>query len=438
MTTAEFEKQLADAGITPEQAEYCQLLNKHWDAIEDFRKNFIADPENCGEPPTTKLIKAEIQRLEARDKSRYIPGKTPTIETDSEHEKDMDAEFYKLLAKHKGAINNFAEKFTKRTGGDPSVTDINTELQRLEGLGKVKKTQPVFYGTSPIKRLRRSKTEIQDIRDGIYAVLADLNPMSDRQVFYQMTSLGYVAKNEVQYKGTICRLLTEMRLDGTIPYEWITDSTRWMIKPITYDSMQEALQNTALTYRRALWSKSNCYVEIWLEKQALAGIVNQITSVWDVPLMVNHGFGSISYIHNAAMDIQRINKPTFIYYLADFDPSGVAAMNNTELRLRQFAPNSQIHFERIGVTEEQIKIFKLPTRPTKKTDTRAKAFGSDISVELDALPPQTLRDLVEYYVTKHVNSLEFGRLQEIEKLEQHTLEIIASRMPDEKQIKWGN
>jgi hypothetical protein len=270
---------------------------------------------------------------------------------------------------------------------------------------------------------------MQDIRDGIYVVLADLNPMSDRQVFYQMTSRGYVDKNEAQYKGTVCRLLTEMRLDGTIPYEWITDSTRWMIKPDTYDSMQEALQLTAETYRRALWSKSNCYVEVWLEKQALAGIVNEITSVWDVPLMVNHGFGSISYIHKAAMDIQRIGKPTFIYYLADFDPSGVAAMNNTESRLRQFAPNAEIHFERIGVTEEQIKIFHLPTRPTKKSDTRAKAFGSDISVELDALPPKTLRALVEMYVTKHVDTLEFGRLLQIEKQERNTMLEIASVMP---------
>ena len=57
-------------------------------------------------------------------------------------------------------------------------------------------------------------------------------------------------------------------------------------------------------------------------------------------------------------------------------------MNNTEMRLRQFTPNSEIHFERIGITEEQIKTFHLPTRPTKKSDTRAKAFGSDISVEL--------------------------------------------------------
>ena len=365
--TTEIKKQLSDYGITPEQAEYYQLMAKYQKEVDAFIQQFIANTEN------------------------------------EDHDR-------------------------------PTEADIKAELQRLEGLAKVKKTEKVFYRTSTIKRPRRSKTEMQNIRDGIYAVLADLNPMSDRQVFYQMTSRGYVDKNEAQYKGTVCRLLTEMRLDGTIPYEWITDSTRWMIKPDTYDSMQEALQLTAETYRRALWSRSDCYVEVWLEKQALAGIVNEITSVWDVPLMVNHGFGSISYIHKAAMDIRRIGKPTFIYYLADYDPSGVAAMNNTEMRLRQFTPNSEIHFERIGITEEQIKTFHLPTRPTKKSDTRAKAFGSDISVELDALSPKTLRALVDFFVTKHVDSLEFGRLRAIEVQERKTMLEIASVMPKNSEV----
>jgi len=61
--TTELEKQLADAGITEEQAEYYKLLAKHWDAIDIFREQFIANPENC-DPPTEKDIKAEIQRLE--------------------------------------------------------------------------------------------------------------------------------------------------------------------------------------------------------------------------------------------------------------------------------------------------------------------------------------------------------------------------------------
>lgn len=132
--TTEAQKQLSDFGITEEQAEYYKLLDKHWDAIEYFRKQFIANPENC-DPPTEKDIKAEIRRLEAKDKSLYIPGKITTIETTSGQEPEYDAEFYRLLAKHKSAIDNFAERFS-RQGEYPSVAIINTELQRLEELEK--------------------------------------------------------------------------------------------------------------------------------------------------------------------------------------------------------------------------------------------------------------------------------------------------------------
>lgn len=337
-----------------------------------------------------------------------------------------EAERLKLISKHGDALAVFFTKFTD----DPNNTDpptreeLDQELARLE-----REIEPDdFYGTSAIKRKRRTKNQMQELRNAIKSILGTMHPMTDRQVFYQMSSRGYVEKLEAQYKGTVCRLLSEMRLDGTIPFEWIVDSTRWMIKPKTYNSMDEALLLTVEMYRRSLWSRSNCYVEIWCEKQALAGIISEITEAWDVPLMVNHGFGSLSYLHNAAKTIERNAKPAYIYYLADYDPSGVEASNNTERRLRQFAPNAEIHFERIAVTPEQIKLFHLPTRPTKKTDSRAKKFGSEVSVELDALPVQVLRDLVEHHILYHVDHTEYARLLQIEKAEKESLCWVQQNM----------
>ena len=78
--------------------------------------------------------------------------------------------------------------------------------------------------------------------------------------------------------------------------------------------------------------------------------------------------------------------PAYIYHLGDFDPSGLNAAREIEKTLREMAPEAEIHFERLAVTPEQIGIWSLPTRPTKTTDSRAKGFG-DISVELDAIPP---------------------------------------------------
>ena len=58
-----------------------------------------------------------------------------------------------------------------------------------------------------------------------------------------------------------------------MPYGWLADNTRWQRKPRTFDSIEEALEETARFYRKALWTDADCYVEIWLEKDALAGVV---------------------------------------------------------------------------------------------------------------------------------------------------------------------
>src|SRR5262245_17643070 len=103
------------------------------------------------------------------------------------------------------------------------------------------------------RRGRRTKAEITTICDALYDLLKDDNPQTVRQVFYRAVSAGIVAKTENEYKNTVGRLLIKMRMDGQIPFGWIADNTRWMRKPKTFSSMEDALRNTAQTYRRALW-----------------------------------------------------------------------------------------------------------------------------------------------------------------------------------------
>ncbi len=101
------------------------------------------------------------------------------------------------------------------------------------------------YGARSIKRRRRSKVEIETIKTEIHEVLANENPMTVRQVFYRLVSLGVIDKTEAEYKTTVCRLLTDMRRNGELPYQWIADNTRWMRKPKTYSDLEEAVQRTA-------------------------------------------------------------------------------------------------------------------------------------------------------------------------------------------------
>ena len=140
--------------------------------------------------------------------------------------------------------------------------------------------------------------------------------------------------------------LTLMRRAGNLPYRWLADNTRWQRKPDTFNSPAEALRETARFYRKALWADADAYVEIWLEKDALAGVVYPITSMFDVPLMVARGYASLSFQHSAAEHIDGLDVPTFIYHFGDYDPSGVNAAEKIEETLRELAPNAEIHFER--------------------------------------------------------------------------------------------
>ena len=251
------------------------------------------------------------------------------------------------------------------------------------------------------------------IREAIYAITSAMHPMSVRQVFYQLTTQGVIEKTEKEYKQTVIRLLGEMRLNDDLPFSWIADNSRWMRKPRTYSSLRSMLDITASAYRRALWTDQEDYVEIWLEKEALSGVIYSETDHWDVPLMVTRGYPSLTFLHEAAEAIAAEERPVYIYYLGDWDPSGLDIARNVQERLEEFAPYAEIHFERIAVTPEQIEEWNLPTRPTKQTDTRSRGF-SGASIELDAIPPDNLRQLVTIEIEWHVddNALEKTRIAE--------------------------
>jgi hypothetical protein len=187
------------------------------------------------------------------------------------------------------------------------------------------------------------------------------------------------------------------------------------------------LRDTARLYRKSLWTDADCYVEIWLEKDALAGVIYPVTSMYDVPLMVARGYASLSFLYSAAEAINDLVVPAYIYHLGDFDPSGVNAGEKIEETLRELAPDANIVFERIAVTPEQIADCDLPTRPTKASDTRAKAFGSSLSVELDAIEPNQLRALVQETIERHLPAEQFEALKAAEQSEREIIQRLVGR-----------
>src|SRR5262249_6703168 len=155
---------------------------------------------------------------------------------------------------------------------------------------------------------------------------------------------------------------------GRLNYSYIADATRWMRKPRTHDGVEAALQDTARFYRKSLWANSEDYIEVWVEKDALAGVIYPITSLYDVPLMITRGFSSETFAYEAIATRENDNRIYYVYYLGDFDRAGRDGANSLEEKLQRFADEEGIDlvFEQIAVTEKQIDDWNLSTRKPKR------------------------------------------------------------------------
>jgi len=264
---------------------------------------------------------------------------------------------------------------------------------------------------------RRTRAEIFGDPRGAVETLAADYPVTVQQAFYQTVGID---KTGGKHKQTIVQLLNEMWLADRIPFSWVADNRRWRRKRRIYYSLRGMQRGTEEAYSCSGWDSQNSYVEIWLEKDALAGVLHGETEIWDVPLMVTRGYPSVSYLYQAAATIRNQGKPAFPYYFGDHDPIGRDITRATEAGLREFAPDAEIHFE-------QIRLLKLPTRPTKATDSRGKNFRGE-SVEVDAIPSSALRALVQQSIEQHVDAEPLERLRETERHEREALERILRTM----------
>lgn len=268
----------------------------------------------------------------------------------------------------------------------------------------VNTTGTEVYVASHVKRVRRTNVALNVVNDAIVTAVNVEHPISVRGLYYRVVSAGAVDKTDPAYQ-LVSRQLVKLRANGVVPYEHITDGTRMMRKPRSYDDLDQMLEDAAASYRRALWNDQPNEVIILSEKDAISGSVWPVTAAWDVELGITRGYSSVTFSYSIAQTVLHNTanyKTTRIYQIGDHDPSGVDAWRSLQATVREFAPRGDVEFERLAVTEEQIYEFGLPTRPTKSSDTRAKGFRGE-SVEVDAIPPTVLRRIVEAAITRHID-----------------------------------
>jgi hypothetical protein len=263
------------------------------------------------------------------------------------------------------------------------------------------------YRPSPIKRQRRSKAELEALDAALVEIVAKIEPATVRQVFYQAVVRGLVPKDEARGYKLVQRRLLKLRESAEIPYGWITDNVRIVRGHNRYEGPEDYARVAAEFYRRDYWTESPVNVEVWLEKDALAGVLEPVVlEECGLDLHVTRGYASVSYLESAAGFIRRDGRPSHVYLLTDFDPSGLGIAETVTVELMNRSYPTEVYVERLAVNREQIDEYQLPTRPTKTTDSRARKFIQRHgigSVELDAIPPAVLRSLVRRSIERHMD-----------------------------------
>jgi hypothetical protein len=197
----------------------------------------------------------------------------------------------------------------------------------------------------------------------------------------------------------------------------------------TYDNIVQAAEDTARFYRRSALQQAPVYIEVWIEKEALSGVLWDVTSDYDIPLLPSKGMPSITFLHDTASKVDdewRVNgRHSFIYLLYDHDPTGSLIPRTIQDRLTEFSQAGTFTVEQLALTPEQIARHDLPYRPTKRTGNRhAKGFEGE-SVELDALHPSVLKDIVRRAVAQHIPDHQLATLRAAERSEREALRAWA-------------
>ena len=259
------------------------------------------------------------------------------------------------------------------------------------------------------------------------AILAAHNPMTVRQVYYQLVSRQVIENNRSQYQA-VSNALVDARQEGAIPWEWIEDRLRRPRAVSMWDDLPDFANTVCKAYRRDVWPTQEMLVEVWLEKDALSGIFETLLDPYGVTLNVGRGYDGWDSIHNAAMRYLDWGGDVAILYFGDLDPSGEDMVRSLGVRLGFFQTSPEI--TKCALTLADVERYHLPPDFTKATDSRQAAFvlrWGDIAVELDALPVDVLESRLEYEVRQRLDLSALTTIRDLETTERRQMaELLKS------------
>ncbi len=282
------------------------------------------------------------------------------------------------------------------------------------------------------KRFRQKSYDLINLCNEIIANFqAEGFDLTLRQLYYQLVSRAVIPNNEKSYDN-IGALINDARLAGLVDWNAIVDRTRNLRNLPHWDKPSEIIDGAARQFNYDRWATQPGRVEVWIEKDALIGVIGGTCTSLDTPYFSCRGYTSQSEMWAAA---QRITKryleqeqETTILHLGDHDPSGIDMTRDITDRLQMFCEGDGAIapiVDRIALNMNQIRKYNPPPNPAKITDSRAAQYIAEYgneSWELDALDPKVIVALIKKNIVTHIDAEKF---EEATLKQEHAREELA-------------
>ena len=272
-------------------------------------------------------------------------------------------------------------------------------------------TESLHLSKSNIERLNQINAIIEEYRLQGYKLTL-------RQLYYQLVSRDVIPNKTEEY-AKLSSILVKGRMAGIVDWEAIEDRIRTPKIPYYAANVADAIDDITRQYRLDRMRNQDVYIEVWVEKDALSGVISRVTNKFHIRLMVNRGYSSATAMHDAAERMIDARGDAHILYLGDHDPSGMDMVRDIRDRLLEF--DADVEVDHIALTDEQIAKYNPPPNPAKVTDPRAGKYIAEYgktSWEVDALTPTVLNALIE---SKILDLIDYTKYEDI--LEQEKIDI---------------
>lgn len=256
-----------------------------------------------------------------------------------------------------------------------------------------------------------------------------------RQLYYQFVARGILANDQKNYKW-IGDVLGDARLAGLVDWHHLEDRTRNLRGNQHWASPAQLVSHTASSFKIDKWADQPYRVEVWIEKDALLGVLDSICPKLDVDYFSCRGYTSLSEMWKAGQRLKRSaeqGKKVVVLHFGDHDPSGMDMSRDILSRLRLFMDETgtEIRVLRCALNMAQIDRLNPVPNPAKLSDSRAKRYIAEYgssSWELDALDPRELVRLIKAGVTKFRDDERWYAALAREQAGRHQLSRVAEAM----------